>query len=91
MAKQSKVLPALVLVGEIEKNVGLPVLVRVGNCTAAFTAYENAQTVRLRLRPMIPTRHIIVVPSCPTRPSELGKSADDRRLGIGFISIKIED
>ena len=75
----------------VGKNAGLPILVRVGNCTGAFTANENAQTVRLRLRPMIPTRHIIVVPPCPTRPSDLGKSADDRRLGIGFVSMKIED
>jgi GT2 family glycosyltransferase len=72
-------------------NARRPAIVRVGNCTGTFTVSETTETIRLRLRPMTRTSQITIDSPCPTRPADQGGGNDRRRLGIGFISMKIEN
>jgi phosphoglycerol transferase len=71
-------------------NAGRPVIVRVGNCTGTFTVSATTATIRLRLWPMTRTSQITIDSPCPTRPADQAGGNDRRRLGIGFISMKIE-
>ena len=72
-------------------NVGSPAIVRLGGCVGTFVVPERFETIRLRFRPLTPTRSISITPPRPSRPKDHGLDPDTRRLGIAFASLKIED
>ena len=71
-------------------NIGLPVKISMGDkeVVTFFSDADSKQVVHFKNDAACLDKVVIKVPK-PTSPQELGLSADARKLGIGFVSLKI--
>lgn len=71
-------------------NAGRPFAMTLGDETQTFTLTEQQQSIQLRFHnPRALDRLRIMVPAA-TSPLALGKSSDERRLGIALASLDVE-
>ena len=71
-------------------NVGRPLTLTIGPYSRTFTLTKPLTTVELRVF-VAEHEHTITISGIePVSPASLGLSSDDRRLGIGLSSIRIE-
>lgn len=61
----------------------------VGDEEVPFSIVENGQVIKLSFKNKNKVNLLKVVIPFPTSPKELGKSSDDRKLGIGLIEMMI--
>ena len=71
-------------------NIGKPFIVTLGNEQQTFTLTDVVQTVRIQFHNPAGLDMLRISVPAPTSPRSLGKSSDDRRLGIALSSLKIE-
>jgi phosphoglycerol transferase len=74
-----------------DKNAEGEVAIRIGENFYWGTLYNHhtEMTVNVQLGGES-IDHIDIIPPAPTSPSELGPSPDERRLGVGLISLQFE-
>lgn len=70
-------------------NIGKPVSVMVGDEQQSISVSGEPTRVKLHFANANGSRDIKIVPPYPTSPKETGESGDERRLGIGLVSINI--
>jgi phosphoglycerol transferase len=88
----------LINAGAIGPNFGKPILVRAGKVERKFTAKNPAATTppgvatfALSFDGVDGTDTIEIVPPKPTRPKDMDpKSDDERMLGVGMVSLKLQ-
>jgi phosphoglycerol transferase len=71
-------------------NAGRPVTVTIGSHTTSFVPGPSMEEFSLRVDNGSGANTIEIHPAQPTSPSELGMSADSRKLGIGLHRLWIE-
>lgn len=72
-------------------NIGAPVKVRVGGVEKTFVINNNTDRYSLVFKTDGTAYILEITPPKPTSPNEIDpKSGDTRKLGIGFISLKIK-
>lgn len=71
-------------------NAGKPFTMTLGDETQTFTLTEQQQSIRLRFHNPPGLDHVRIVVPAATTPLALGRSSDDRRLGIALISLDVE-
>ncbi len=72
-------------------NIGGNVIVRAGDTEQSFVAKPESATYNLTFNLKTPSDTIEIIPPKPASPSELNQSGDSRKLGIGLITLKIEN
>jgi len=70
-------------------NVGLPFTLSAGSASTSFRLPSNPQEVFLKLETDGQQRELRIRVPRPTTPQEIGAGNDQRRLGIGLISLEI--
>lgn len=70
-------------------NVGKPFIATLGNEQQSFTLTDVAQTVRLQFHNPAGIDVLRITVPAATSPRALGRSSDDRRLGVALSSLKI--
>lgn len=70
-------------------NIGKPINVRVGHEQKSINLGGQPTRVMLHFINGDGARDIEIVPPYPTSPKDAGESGDDRRLGIGLVSMNI--
>ncbi|OOG48581.1 hypothetical protein [Rhodanobacter sp. C01] len=71
-------------------NAGKPFTMTLGDETQTFTLTEQQQSIRLRFHNPPGLDHVRIAVPAAISPRTLGKSSDDRRLGIALISLDVE-
>lgn len=71
-------------------NAGRPFTVTLGSETQTFTLSDSRQSVLLRFHNSPGLDSLRIAVPAAVSPKALGKSSDDRRLGIALISLDIE-
>jgi phosphoglycerol transferase len=72
-------------------NVSEPFVVRIGQQEKIFRLDASPQTVAFEFETNGYERVVEIVVPRPTSPSEIGLSADSRRLGIGLIRLNVKE
>jgi phosphoglycerol transferase len=71
-------------------NVGKPFAMTLGDETQTFTLTEQVQSVSLQFHNPAGLDYLRIAVPAPTAPMTLGKSSDNRRLGIALGSLDVE-
>jgi phosphoglycerol transferase len=73
-------------------NVGSDIVVKIGSQEVKFRLSSSNTEIRIPFDLGNESANIIeFIPPNPTSPKQLGVSTDERKLGIGFINLRIED
>jgi len=72
-------------------NVDKPFVIRIGQQEKIFLLDASPQTIAFEFETNRYERVVEIVVPQPTSPSEIGLSADSRRLGIGLIRLIVEE
>jgi phosphoglycerol transferase len=71
-------------------NVGKDIIVQVGDVLKAIQLSDHLSDVSLDFHDLKPVNEIKILVPAPTSPHEIGMNADERKIGIGFLSLSIE-
>ena len=70
-------------------NIGKPISVIVGNEQQSIVVSDQPTVVKIHFSNLENANKIVIVPPYPRSPLELGINGDNRKLGVGLISVKI--
>lgn len=73
-----------------KNNTSKDIFVQVGDIWKTMQLSDSLSEVSLDFHNSKPTKAIKIFVPTPTSPHEIGMNADERKIGIGFVSLSIE-
>lgn len=71
-------------------NVGKVFTMQLGSQAKTFSLSETAHEVSIPFEDVAGAKTLTILIPNPTSPSEIGLSADERKLGIGLVELRVE-